>query len=129
MPVDKHGFDSGSKGFSGINDWHDLPEIYKDRADIIFQEIENTSNPRVKLFKCVKTKVGTDWESLLDRAFDEIKMWLLVEEIEHGPFKDYEAEIVWLNGKFDDAYPNNVIIGSDDINHSKLDDFKDVGRW
>ncbi|MFW6029677.1 MAG: hypothetical protein ACOCRO_05420 [Halanaerobiales bacterium] len=126
MPVDKHGFDTDNKGFSGVNDWEDLPEIYK-RADIIFQEIENLINDRVRLFKCVKTDSKFDY--LQDRVFDEIKMWMLVEDIEHGPIGDLEAQVVWLNGKYDDSRPNNMVIGEDDINRDKLDDFKNIGRW
>lgn len=122
MTVNKHGFDESSNGYSGINDWNDLPKPYSE-SEFIFQQIENTSSSRYRLFRLVKVPDGYD--DFLNRVFSEMPMYRFAENIEET--SDLGVEMVYLSGRYDDSYPDNVIMGGDyDINDSKIGDYDDI---
>ena len=124
---DEHGFDTENEGFSGINDHNNLKPPYSSvdeggLAQIIFQEVDIDNGMSGKMFKCVETVENGDYSELLNKVFDEVKMFQYLEEIEHSDYH-YEVQVVWLNGKYDDSRPNNVNIGEDDINRDRLNDW------
>ncbi|MFW6029676.1 MAG: hypothetical protein ACOCRO_05415 [Halanaerobiales bacterium] len=125
MPVDKYGFDTDSKGYSGINDWRELPEPYSEK-EFIFQEIESDNESRTRLFKLVKAP--DSHINLLNRIYSEMPMYNFAQNIEETT--TYELEFVYLSGRYDDSYPDDIVLGGDyDIVKHKLNDFKKIDRF
>lgn len=125
---DEYGYDTEAENNSGVNDYEDLEYPYSSvdeggLAQIIFQEVDIDNGMPGRMFKCVQTVDEGDYSELLDMVFEEVRMYQYLEEIEHSEHH-YEVQVVWLNGKYDDARPNNVNIGEDDINRDKLDNWK-----
>jgi hypothetical protein len=124
---DEHGYDTIDDNNSGINDYNNLKPPYSSvdeggLAQIIFQEVDIDNGMPGKMLKCVETVDTGEYSEILNKVFDELKMYQYLEEIEHAE-NHYEVQVVWLNGKFDDSTPNNVTVGEDDINRDKLDDW------
>lgn len=124
----EHGYDTVDENNSGVDDYEDLEYPYSSvdeggLAQIIFQEVDIDNGLPGRMFRCVQSVDEGDYSELLDRVFEEVRMLQLLEEIEHSDYH-YEVQIVWLNGKYDDARPNNVTIGEDDINRNKLNDWQ-----
>lgn len=122
MTVDKHGFDPESRGYSGVNDWTELPKPYSE-SEFIFQEIEKNTGSRTRLFELVK--VPNTHNVLLNKIYSEMPMYHFAVDIEETT--EYGVEIVYLSGRYDDSYPDGIVFGGDyDINKNKLDDFKNI---